>query len=69
MTEQEQLEQAIANVDKVVSGFQCDRQTRGIIETGWQLIVQAVRKRAEPPKVKGKPEPTPAATPTASRTP
>jgi len=46
--EQQKLEQAITNLDRVVGGFQCDRQARGIVETAWQLIVETARKVAQP---------------------
>lgn len=44
MASQQELEQAITNVDKVVAAFGCDRQTRNIIEVGWQLIVKHARE-------------------------
>jgi hypothetical protein len=42
--EQTEVEQAIANIDKVVSAFSCDRQTRNVIETGWRLIINRLRE-------------------------
>ncbi len=46
--EQQQLEQAITNMDKVVAAFQCDRQSRNIIEAGWQQIVKYAREAVQP---------------------
>ncbi len=48
MPEQQELEQAIANVDKVLSAFQCDRPSRNILEVGWRLIVVHARGDAHP---------------------
>ena len=58
LPEQQELEQAIANVDRIVAEFQCDRKVRVIAETAWKLVADAARepRPAQPAKVE---EPTP----------
>ncbi len=51
--EQQQLEQAIENVNQIVSMVKCDRQTGEMLYAAWQLIVETARKVAQP-KSKGK---------------
>ena len=62
---QQNLEQAIENIDKIVADFQCNRGAREIIEASWQYIIkmaresiqqQAIAKPAEPAKDKEDPE-------------
>lgn len=62
MTSQDELEQAIANVDKVVAAFQCDRPTGNLVYGSWRRIVLALRELAEP---ETEPEDTPETEPAA----
>jgi hypothetical protein len=46
--EQQQLEQAIANVNEVVGDVQCNRDVGNILYADWQLIVETAWKGAQP---------------------
>jgi len=56
MPNQEKLELAIKNLDKIVGEFQCNRQARNLIEESWQTIIAATRvleqKQKAQPKLK-----------------